>query len=95
MSRPLTDSACHISMTMGPDRSEVVLSWVNMRISEYWNESPQNRWFFAISHNIGGFAYFPLKCGGFLEFSRAEAIWQILGQVPIQQKLPRPKLTIS
>jgi hypothetical protein len=31
-----------------------------------------NRWFFAILRNIGGFAYFPLKCGGFLEFSHGQ-----------------------
>jgi hypothetical protein len=41
--------------------SEIVLSRVKTRISAHWNESPQNWCFFAISRNIGGFAYFPLK----------------------------------
>jgi hypothetical protein len=40
------------------------------RISAHCNEFSQSRWFFAISRNSGGFAYFPHKCGGFLELPR-------------------------
>jgi hypothetical protein len=42
-----------------------VLTSLNFIISAHCNEFSQNRWFFAISPNSGGFAYFPHKCGGF------------------------------
>jgi hypothetical protein len=50
--------------------SEIVLSRLKTRISAHCNEFSQNWWFFAISPNVGGFAYFPHKCGGFLELTR-------------------------
>jgi hypothetical protein len=49
--------------------SEIVLIGFNSTISAYWNEFAQNRWIFTISRNTGGFAYFPHKCGGFLELT--------------------------
>jgi hypothetical protein len=49
--------------------SEIVLSRLKMQISAHCNEFSQNWWFFAISRNSGGFAYFPHKCGGFLELT--------------------------
>jgi hypothetical protein len=52
--------------------SEIVLSRLKMRISAHCNEFPQNRWIFAILPNTGGSKYFPHKCGGFLELTRAK-----------------------
>jgi hypothetical protein len=47
-----------------------VLIRLKSTISSHWNEFAQSLWIFAISHKIGGFAYFQLKCGGFLELTR-------------------------
>jgi hypothetical protein len=63
-----------------------MLSRVKTRISAYWNKSPQNWWFFAISHNIG-VVYFPLKCGGFLEFSHCPQFTTLLSQAYPLSKL--------
>jgi hypothetical protein len=49
--------------------SEIVLSRLKTRISAHCNKFLQDRWFFAISPNSGGFAYFPRKCGSFLELT--------------------------
>jgi hypothetical protein len=49
--------------------SEIVLCRLKTRISAHCNEFAQNRLFFAISPNSGGFKYFPRKCGGFLELT--------------------------
>jgi hypothetical protein len=51
-----------------------VLSRLKTRISAYWNEFTQNRWFFAILRNTGGFAYFPHKYGGFLELTHSKLV---------------------
>jgi hypothetical protein len=51
--------------------SEIVLCQLKIRISAHWNQFTQKRWFFAISMNTGGSKYFPRKCGGFLELTRA------------------------
>jgi hypothetical protein len=56
--------------SVGP-MSEIVFSRLKTRISAHCNEFSQNRWFFTISRNSGGFAYFPHKCGGFLELTLA------------------------
>jgi hypothetical protein len=54
--------------------SEIVLTGVNQTISADWNQFAQYQWFFAISSNSGGFAYFPHKCGGFLELTRSRTM---------------------
>jgi hypothetical protein len=51
-----------------------VLNGFNSKISAHCHEFSQNRWFFAILPNSGGFANFPHKCGGFLELTRGWAI---------------------
>jgi hypothetical protein len=61
--------------------SEIVLSRLKTRISAYCNEFSQNRWFFAILPNSGGFANFPHKCDGFLELTLAESIKQQLARL--------------
>jgi hypothetical protein len=48
---------------------EIVFSRLKTWISAYCNEFLQNWWFFVISRNSGGFAYFPHKCDGFLELT--------------------------
>jgi hypothetical protein len=53
----------------GPLLSEIVLIHLNLTISAHWDKFTQNRWFFAISLNIGGSKYFTRKCGGFLELT--------------------------
>jgi hypothetical protein len=54
--------------------SEIVFVKFNSRINAHWNEFAQNRWIFAISRNIDGFAYFPHKCGGFLKLTQITLI---------------------
>jgi hypothetical protein len=65
----ITCMLCHVSTDNGVHLSEIVLAGLNRTISAHRNEFAQNRWFFAISPNIGGFKYFPRKCGGFLELT--------------------------
>jgi hypothetical protein len=48
---------------------EIVLTGQNFTISAHYNESPQNRWIFAILSNTGGSKYFPHKYDGFLELT--------------------------
>jgi hypothetical protein len=54
--------------------SEIVLSRLKTRISAHCNKFSQNRWFFAILPNSGGFPNFPHKCDGFLELTRVYQI---------------------
>jgi hypothetical protein len=86
MSLPLTDSAYQVSLTMGPD--------VRNRVKPGKNENQctlerisSKLGFFAISRNIGGFAYFPLKCGGFLGFSHYPQFTTLLSQTYPPSKL--------
>jgi hypothetical protein len=64
-----TSTLCHVSTDSGVYLSEIVLTQLKARISTHCNEFSQNRWFFAILPNSGGFKYFPHKCGGFLELT--------------------------
>jgi hypothetical protein len=54
--------------------SEIMLSRLKTRISAHCNESPQNRWIFAILPNTGGSKYFSHKCGGFFELTPLEVV---------------------
>jgi hypothetical protein len=60
---------CLATSARGSLQLEIVLSRLKTRISAHCNEFSQNRCFFAISPNSGGFAYFPHKCGDFLELT--------------------------
>jgi hypothetical protein len=52
-----------------PTQSQIVLNGFTSTVSAHCNKFSQNRWFFAILPNSGGFANFPHKCGGFLELT--------------------------
>jgi hypothetical protein len=76
MSLPLIDSACHVSLTMGSDVRNRVKPGKNENQCTLERISSKLVVFFAILCNIGGFAYFPLKYGVFLEFSLSNQILQ-------------------